>query len=165
MSGARRRPRDYGTDANDIGVREAFRWTKAIESEQAATWYKQDADYWNKAFNKPGDGVSVEEQAHDPNSLLSYYKSLIDLRQGNRALASGLSEVLPSGGEIIAIKRSSGQYSAVLIVNLTNRPADVRIPSNDSPVFLFGDHSLQPGAGEITGVLPPYGVSVWQIGI
>ncbi len=164
MSGAQKRPQNYGTDANDIGVREAFRWTREIEGEGTATWYKRDAPYWNFPFNKEGDGVSVEEQADDRGSLLLFYRSLIKLRQENSALSFGTSEVLPSSENTIAIKRSTGRDSAVLILNLTDKSAVVRVASGGAKGnFLFGDHSQTAQAGVISGTLPAYGMAVWQI--
>ncbi len=164
MSGAQKRPHNYGTDANDIGVREAFRWTREIEGEGTATWYKRDAPYWNCPFNKESDGVSVEEQAQDKTSLLEFYRSLIKLRQENLALSSGASEVLPSSEKILAVKRSTGRDSAVLILNLTDKHAVVRVVVGGATgKFLFGDDSQKVEAGVINGNLPAYGMAVWQI--
>ena len=162
MSGAQGRPENYGNDANDIGVREAFRWTKAIEGEGTATWYRRDAPYWNNPFNQAGDGVSVEEQADDPQSLLNYYKSLIALRSRHESFVSGSSELLPTPDGLLAVSRRTSDELGVLMVNLTNQQIVVKVPLEIAEASnRFGESSVELINGTITGKLPSYGVSVW----
>lgn len=79
-------------------------------------------------------------------------------------LSSGASEVLPSSEKIIAVKRSTGRDSTVLILNLTDKHAVVRIVVGGATgKSLFGDDSQKVEAGVINGNLPAYGIAVWQI--
>jgi glycosidase len=80
------------TDGNDIGRREAFDWYQSGEGKGMAFWYKNTGNWWTNKNQKSSDGISLEEQKQDPNSLFNFYKKIIKLRQSNDALANGKYE-------------------------------------------------------------------------
>ncbi|HEX9105599.1 MAG TPA: alpha-amylase family glycosyl hydrolase, partial [Longimicrobiales bacterium] len=91
----------WGWGWNDIPVREAMRWTRDEEAPGSAIWYAAPLDtakgpspWWAGRFNRPGDGVSVQEQESDPASLLSYYRRLLALRHARPELRLGDERVL-----------------------------------------------------------------------
>ena len=89
-----RQNKTWGTDANDIPVREAFEWTAKGESPGSATWYQGTDAWWTDRYAKDGDGISVEEEARDPASLLSFYRRLLALRRARPELVSGDERVV-----------------------------------------------------------------------
>src|ERR1700733_7118815 len=62
------------TDANDIPNRSAFEWYKSDQGKGMAYWYKVKGP-WKNTFNNdvPNDGISLEEEQNDPNSLWNFY--------------------------------------------------------------------------------------------
>jgi alpha-amylase len=60
----------YGnTDGNDVSRREAFDWYAAAAGKGMAIWYKDSGPRWDKSNLKANDGISLEEQRKDPQSL------------------------------------------------------------------------------------------------
>lgn len=72
--------------------REPMDWYGQEIGDGKTTWFMPD-DRWNQTL----DGVSVEEQENDPNSLLNFYRKVIDLRKEVAALRDGEYQVLNLG--------------------------------------------------------------------
>ncbi len=64
--------------------REPMDWYASESGEGMTTWFRVGDRY-----NAPLDGISVEEQDTDPDSLLNHYRFLGELRRTNPALYSG----------------------------------------------------------------------------
>jgi glycosidase len=73
-----------GAPAYDNYRREPMDWYAEQEGDGQTTWFLPD-DRWNVPF----DGISVEEQDSEPNSLLNFYRLLLDLRKSHPALKKG----------------------------------------------------------------------------
>ncbi|MBN2386238.1 MAG: alpha-glucosidase C-terminal domain-containing protein [Anaerolineales bacterium] len=78
--------------------REPMDWYSLETGAGQTTWFTPD-DRWNR----PGDGISVEEQEADPGSLLNFYRFVFDRRVHSPALQSGTFTILelessPPGG-------------------------------------------------------------------
>lgn len=119
MSGAKTEV--YGTDANDIPLREAFPWRIDRDAPGSAIWYQADAPYWTHPANAPGEGVSLEEQEGDPTSLLSFYRSLSAVRQAHPAVAAGTVEVIPTENDVLVLRRVRGASEVIVAANETRR--------------------------------------------
>ena len=110
MSGQKGGPPDY-----DNYRREPMDWYADEEGEGQATWFRPD-DRWNE----PLDGISVEEQDLNRDSLLNYYRNLIDLRKSHKALHEGdfkVVELETSGIGPWGFVRSSGDESILALFN------------------------------------------------
>ena len=70
-------------------TREPMDWFADQDNKGQTTWFRPD-DRWNVA----GDGISVEEQEGDPDSLLSYYQEVLRLRMAHPALVEGDFEIV-----------------------------------------------------------------------
>ena len=67
---------------------------------------------------------TVEVEAEDENSVLSYYRHLAKLRHGIEALTAGdYMELLPSDESIYAFRRTIGAEATVTLVNFTGEEA------------------------------------------
>jgi glycosidase len=77
--------------------------------------------YWGSTyyFSKDNDGISVEEEIGDPNSLLSYYKTLIALRKNHPALLKGTIAWVLGDDNILGYVRNYGGESILVLMNLT----------------------------------------------
>ena len=152
----------YGnTDGNDIGRREAFDWYKSGAGKGMSFWYKNTGDWWANANLKPNDGISLEEQLKDPNSLFNFYKKIIKIKQNYSALAEGIYvDVENNNSSIFSFYRKEGNNTMLVTVNLSNKIQE----------FIFNDfhkstqdllelkHQLQNKT-----FLKPFQISIWKI--
>ncbi|MEK6642397.1 MAG: alpha-amylase family glycosyl hydrolase [Planctomycetota bacterium] len=79
---------NYGSDANDIPMREPFKWNSIAGSPMSNYFVLNSQAYMNR-FSQNNDGRSVQEQNGVAGSLLETYKLLIAARKNNVALRHG----------------------------------------------------------------------------
>jgi alpha-amylase len=164
-----RQNKTWGTDANDIPVREAFEWTGKGDSPGSATWYQGTDAWWTDRFAKDGDGISVEEEARDPTSLLAYYRRLLALRRARPELVAGDERVVATDREdVLAVLRATTGDASLLLVNLADSAATVVVQRDSLPESLRGPRlrDLLSGASErregnpLQVELSPFGVKL-----
>lgn len=68
-------------DPYDEGIRRPMEWCTDNNCEGMTNWYP--------VWDQESDGISVEEELDDSNSILNYVKNLIALRTANPAFAKG----------------------------------------------------------------------------
>jgi glycosidase len=122
---------EYKSDEKDIGDREAFRWSATSDAPGEANWYKSSKSYWTQRFARDNDGVSVEEEAHDPHSLLNHYRRLLKLRATNPALRSGEQHVIAAPNQILAVERASPGEHLLILANLSAAGAEFHTKGKD----------------------------------
>jgi glycosidase len=67
--------------------------------------------------------VNVEAQNKDPESLLSHYRNLIQLRNAHQAMQTGDFQIVKSGNAIVfSSLRSNDDESIIIIVNMSDEP-------------------------------------------
>src|SRR5699024_7901167 len=81
-------------DGKDIPQREAFEWYKSDTGKGMALWYKNTGPWWDDTNLIPNDGISLEEEKKNKNSLWYFYHKLLELREKNKALRQGKYEKL-----------------------------------------------------------------------
>ena len=109
--------------------REPMDWYRSERGTGQTDWFKPE-DRWNK----PEDGISVEEQDDDPNSLLNMYRLVFGLRKETPALLRGDYEVLNldvSGPGPWGITRMIDDEYVVALFNFSDEDRAVTI--NDFP--------------------------------
>ena len=113
----------YKVDSSAIGVREAFKWSATDASPGQALWYRTPGQhYWDARFARDHDGISVEEEAGDPASLLNRYRALIALRRAHPALLTGSQRLLESAPGLLVIEREGGGERLRIVANLSPSP-------------------------------------------
>jgi alpha-amylase len=164
-----RQNKTWGTDANDIPVREAFEWTGKGDSPGSATWYQGTNAWWTDRFAKDGDGISVEEEARDPASWLLFYRRLLALRHARPELVSGEARVVATDRpDVLAVLRATTGNASLLLVNLADTAASVAVQDENLPQMLRRARlkdllSDAPGGSAGTPLhveLPPFGVKL-----
>jgi alpha-amylase len=105
--------------------REPMEWYASQAGPSQTTWFRPD-DRWNLPF----DGISVEEETPDPDSLLNYYRQVLGLRREHPALSQGDLAPLdlptrPSGPWGIVL--SSGSETLVGLFNFADSPLEVSV--------------------------------------
>lgn len=147
------------TDANEVPNRQAFEWYKSDAGKGMAYWYK-NSEVGRKVNNDiPDDGVSLEEERNDPNSLWNYYRALIRLRKINPALINGVYETVENDNdEVLTFLRKYKGAAILIAVNLSDKQQHARLNA------LYGTRVF--GAGELSEhsvTLPAYGIGVWKV--
>lgn len=79
---------NYGSDANDIPMREPFKWN-AVAGPPMSNYFVLNNSAYNARFSQNNDGRSVQEQTGVTGSLLETYRQLISARTNNAALRRG----------------------------------------------------------------------------
>ncbi|MEO1012724.1 MAG: alpha-amylase family glycosyl hydrolase [Bacteroidota bacterium] len=121
-------PREWGSDANHIPVREAFPWTWNPDEKGNALFYKDTGEWWEDSF---WNGPSIKElalntQRPDTLSLWNHYRKLINIRKNHAPFRLGNYEpLLTDNTEVIAFKRSYEGNTNFVIVNGSNTPVEL----------------------------------------
>jgi len=136
----------YGSDADDIPMREPMKWNK-VAGAPMSNYLVRNTGAYNNRFERDNDGKSVEEQAGVAGSLLETYRTLGALRKNNAALRRGLyNPVTASGGKVWAFTRDhnpvGGPRQTLLVaINLGGTTQNINlnfsgfaIPGGGSPV-------------------------------
>lgn len=137
-------------------------------------WYAAESGpgmtYWFKPGNRnnaPNDGISVEEQAADPDSLLNTYRALLRLRAEHPALRGNQVQIVRDSGPLYVVQRWAADALYVVAINFTREAQPFRVDvygaaggqqydSARAEVLLSGDYreeSLLP-AGYVIVRLP-----------
>lgn len=101
---------NYGSDANDIPMREPFKWN-AVEGAPMTRYHRINAPAYSNQFSRNDDGRSVEEQG--TTGVLTAYRDLISARHAHVALRRGdYDEIDASSSRVWAFMRSYEQGDA-----------------------------------------------------
>lgn len=72
------------------------------------------------------DGVSVAAQEKDNDSLLSYYRTLLQLRRRTPALVEGDYEILhPDSTQYLAFLRKTAGQNCLVVLNMASKPLKI----------------------------------------
>jgi glycosidase len=149
------------TDGNDIPRRAAFDWYKSGQGKGMATWYKNTGSWWDNSEIKPNDGISAEEQLNDSNSLLNYYKSLIQLKQSNPALANGkYATAINDNNKVFSFYRKYENRKVLVAVNLSDAEQTAIFEEGYKKyVPLLGKSKVQNSSINLS----PYEIAVFEV--
>ena len=164
-----RQNKSWGTDANDIPVREAFEWTRRADTPGSATWYRGTGAWWTDRYAKDADGISVEEEARDPASLLSFYRRLLALRRTRPELVSGDQRIVATDRpDVLAVVHITTGQASLLLVNLAGTATTIGLQRDSLPEVLLGPRMKDLLSGQTEGTaddtlrvhLLPFGVKL-----
>ncbi|MBS1626831.1 MAG: alpha-glucosidase C-terminal domain-containing protein [Bacteroidetes bacterium] len=149
------------TDGNDIPTREAFEWYKSGTGKGMALWYKNTGPWWDHTNIKPNDGISLEEQQNNKNSLFNFYKQIISLRKNNSALSIGNYQNAENDNNyVFSFTRQAEKEKVLVAVNLSNENQTVNIKSSNAKYIpLYGTTKINTSNFKLT----PYEIMVWKI--
>jgi alpha-amylase len=148
----------YGTsDGNDIPRREAFDWHKTVKGKGMAIWYENTGKWWTDTNLKSNDGISLEQQKKDPNSLFNHYKNLLKLRASNDALSNGGFFNFENNNEkIFSFIREKHSKKVLVVANLSDQVQKLSIDIKKGNV-IYGTPFLKGTE------LKPYQVIAWEL--
>jgi alpha-amylase len=162
------KPLNTGTDGDGIPSSEAYEWYASGEGEGMANWYKDVPQIWDNRSAAASDGVSLEEQQKDTNSLWAYYKQLIRMKKMVYPVAEGKYEAVRNNNDkVISFVRNDGKSKVFVMINLSDKEQQVRIDDASTVVvegmqLLVGTPNVAFGKGSRNVQLTPYCVQVWK---
>lgn len=155
------------TDGNDIPIREAFEWYKSAEGPGMCFWYKGTGEWWDKSNVRSDDGISVEEQRADRESLWNYYRNLIRLRAKHEALGrGGYASVDNPNDQVLTFLRSHGGEKVLVVANLSGDAQETVVRAGGKGTkakALWGARSVSNDSGLLSLALAPWEVRVIEI--
>jgi len=105
-----------GSDADDIPMREPFKWN-AVAGSPMSNYFVLNAGRYTNRVGRDNDGRSVQEQSGVAGSLLETYKTLIAARKNNVALRKGGYNPAPSSdGRVWAFVRSHADQTVLVAI-------------------------------------------------
>ncbi|HYJ65103.1 MAG TPA: alpha-glucosidase C-terminal domain-containing protein, partial [Parafilimonas sp.] len=151
------------SDGNDIPMREAFEWNASDTGKGMALWYRNTGGWWDSTNDIAHDGISLEEEKNNPNSIYNYYKKLIALRQSNAALGFGTHNTINNDNDsVVTFMRSYKNENIIVAVNLSSSKQTVNVSdksfSNKHFKLLFGDESINNSSFSLNA----YEACVWS---
>lgn len=94
---------------------------------------------------------NIASQRGDPNSLFSFYKTLLGLRNAHPALASGSYEHSRADGKMLSFQRRSGDDRVLVVINYgdADRTTVSQLPANATlqPLYPTDASALSADAG------------------
>ncbi len=116
---------EWGFDANHLPIREAFPWSANADANGMAAFYKETGEWWDISIYQTGAAkqMALPAQKGDPNSLLNFYKSLINLRKKEAAFRQGdYQSIELENNNLMAFSRQAGNEKVWVILNLDGKP-------------------------------------------
>ncbi len=124
----------------DEDIRLPMQWTDQASAgfTTGTAWRAVNSDYTTK---------NVAAQSADPNSLLSFYRELIRIRNTHAALRVGDLQLVDAGNRsVFASLRTSQQETVLVLINMSASPvSDYALNLESSP--LSGNYTVTPLLG------------------
>lgn len=104
------------------------------------------------------ENVNAASEEQDPESVLSWYRSMADLRSAHEELVEGsYEEILSDSEQIYGFIRRGSSAEAIVLTNFSGGEAEY------DPALVDGAELLISSAGESRpGVLAPYESAVYE---
>jgi alpha-amylase len=154
------------TDGNDIPIREAFDWYASGEGKGMANWYKNTGEWWTSRNQKTNDGISLEEEKKEANSLWNCYRELLALRKSHPALQTGsYGKVVNRNDSVLAFFRISANEKCLVMTNLsaTVQKCSIPLDGKATTLHLYGKSEFKTDKGKVETILLPYETLVLKI--
>jgi glycosidase len=158
------------TDANEIPEREAFEWYKSDTGRGMAIWYKNSGPWWDSTNLKPNDGISLEEEKPDPNSIYNFYKKVIQTRKNNPVISTGKFETIANSNDsVFSYQRYDSVNAIVVIINLSGSEQNTEFtypgydPEKKNTKALIGNIAPLTFGNKFDLKIPAYGIEVFQL--
>lgn len=112
---------NFGSDANDIPMREPFKWN-AVAGPPMSNYWILNAGAYNARYSQNNDGRSVEEQEGVPGSVLETYRTLIATRKASAALKYGTYIPVTSNTtrSWVFLRHAVGEQTLLVVTRIRN---------------------------------------------
>lgn len=158
------------TDANEIPEREAFEWYKSDTGRGMAIWYKNSGPWWDSTNLKPNDGISLEEEKPDPNSIYNFYKKVIQIRKNNPVISFGKFETIANDNDsVFSYQRYDSVNAIVVVINLSGLEQHLEFtysgygPNKKNSNLLIGNDVPLTFGNKFNLKMSPYEIEVFLL--
>jgi len=129
-------PEGDGSHIYDETLREPFQWYANQIGVGQTNWFQP-------RFDKPNDGISVEEQSPADSSMLSLIRALTNFRAEHPGFADGeISNILEDTAEQIIFEKQSGNNTYLILVNNTPQTVEYEPAGYQNARLLFWSDGL-----------------------
>lgn len=104
----------------------------------------------------------AQAQQADPNSLFHHYRSLLALRQQQRALRGGSYEAVQVDGPVLSFMRRSGGETLLVALNYSSSPRELRRTERSAGAKRLWP-TPTPASNLPEGMLPAWSAQVWRL--
>lgn len=144
------RKASYGGDANDLPMREPFKWN-ATAGPPMSDYDRLNRRAYTKRYSRDHDGRSVQEQTGRDGTLLEEYKRLIALRRTSPALKHGAyHEIASTKDQVWSFLRiePGGSRSVLVVLNvgMTGAKATLDLSGLELPAASLTPRDMLTGA-------------------
>lgn len=108
----------------DENLREPMDWYKNTNGLGMTSRPSRNVDL---VYTNPNDGISVEEETGDKNSILEFTKKLIKIRKENPIIVSGKYKKLDLGYKINAYEIGTGNQKLTVVHNSNNKNITINL--------------------------------------
>lgn len=121
------------------------------------------------AFGKDADSHNLAVEAEDPDSMLAFYRELLELRRGRAVWGTGAMEVLDTGTKsVFALLREDDFMAYVAAVNMSEEPSSASFELGASAPPEGVSRELGSGKLELDGStasvsLPEKGFAIFRV--
>lgn len=144
--GMRGKKGNWNSDGNDIPMRLAYRWGRDLSDPRTPLWYKDTGPWWSRDYSSDNDGNSVDEQEAKPDSLLNWYRKLIQIRRSSKALSVGTQTLVPSDNDkVLGFERKVEGESVRILANLSGTPVEIAGTVGIARRDLISGQTISPG--------------------
>ena len=128
-----------------------------------------EVESWLPIHPNYAEGVNVEEQSGEEDSLLEFYRRLIGVRKAVPALIAGDYQPINAGEkvdeDILAFLRSTPDQTVLVAMNFSEKPHSVGMLASVAPGSLrliFSNHKNSGHNDMSLPVLAPFEVAIWE---
>lgn len=169
---------NYGSDANDIPMREPFKWN-AVAGAPMSNYWQLHTQAYNDRYSQNNDGRSVEEQLGTSGSLLEAYRALIAARKANVALRRGdYTPIGVSSSRVWSfLRQADGEQTILVAINVYSQSRNITLNlsgteiagGSTTPIDVITGQTLSAitdaNKAAYAMSLPAYGYRVVEVGL
>jgi glycosidase len=168
---------NWGSDANDIPMREPFKWLAVAGAPMSNYWILNSSAY-NGRFSQNNDGRSVQEQQGVSGSVLETYRTLISTRRNSIALRRGTYSAVTNGSSRVwSFVRMHTDQSVLVAINLGGSSVSTTLNLSEfgvaggstTPVSLIGGAAIgnitSANRGSYPVTIPAYSYIIASAGL
>jgi alpha-amylase len=124
-------PEGDGSHIYDETLREPFQWYAKQAGSGQTSWFLP-------RFDKPDDGISVEEQSPNDSSILSLVRALTSFRAEHLEFANGeISNIFKDTAERIIFEKKYGDKTYLVLINNTSQTMEYEPAEYQDARLLF----------------------------
>ncbi|MGC9468060.1 MAG: glycoside hydrolase family 13 protein [Anaerolineae bacterium] len=146
--------------------RDACRTPMQWQSTPNAGFSPEDVETWLPVHSNFAEGVNVAEQQGDPESMLSFYRRLLQLRKTSPALKAGAYRpLLEDDPDCLCYLRVAENQTVLVVLNFGEEDRTLTLPGLSAYTgrVLFSTASRQDavGLGEVD--IEPFGIYITEV--